>query len=65
MLANRLSYSLGLNGPSFLVDNTGSMQVLDVAYDYMRSGTIDAAIIGGANIILFPQIDVQYNKYVN
>lgn len=51
-LANRISYALGLNGPSFVVDTacSSSAYALDIACKYIRSGVLDAALIGGSQI---------------
>lgn len=66
MMANRISYSLGLQGPSFLVDTacSSSMYALDCAFSALRSGEIDAAIIGGSNLILHPFVTLQFARYV-
>ncbi|XP_075147103.1 fatty acid synthase 3 [Haematobia irritans] len=64
MLANRISYSLGLQGPSFLVDTacSSSMYALDCAFSALRSGEIDAAIIGGSNLTLHPYVTLQFAR---
>lgn len=64
MLANRISYSLGLEGPSFLLDTacSSSMYALDAAFSAMRSGQCDAAIVGGANLLLNPNTTVQFAR---
>lgn len=64
MLANRISYSLGLNGPSFLIDTacSSSMYALDCAFSAMRTGECDAALVGGANLILHPYVTLQFSR---
>ncbi|XP_055853355.1 fatty acid synthase [Episyrphus balteatus] len=64
MLANRISYALGLNGPSFLLDTacSSSMYALDNAFTALRNGEIDAAIIGGANLLLHPFVTLQFAR---
>ncbi|KAM7359337.1 fatty acid synthase 3 [Cochliomyia hominivorax] len=64
MLANRISYALGLQGPSFLVDTacSSSMYALDNAFTALRNGEIDAAIIGGANLLLHPFVTLQFAR---
>ncbi|XP_053963784.1 fatty acid synthase [Anastrepha ludens] len=64
MMANRISYCLGLQGPSFLVDTacSSSMYALDSAFSALRSGEIDAAIIGGSNLILHPFVTLQFAR---
>ncbi|XP_055693298.1 fatty acid synthase-like [Lutzomyia longipalpis] len=62
MLANRISYSFGLQGPSMHLDTLSSatLTTLDVAYSAIRNGQCDAAIVGGSNVILHPYITAQY-----
>uniref|UniRef100_A0A1A9UN58 Fatty acid synthase n=1 Tax=Glossina austeni TaxID=7395 RepID=A0A1A9UN58_GLOAU len=64
MLANRISYCLGLEGPSFLVDTacSSSMYALDNAFTAFRNGEIDAAIVGGANLCLHPFVTLQFAR---
>lgn len=63
-MANRISYSLGLHGPSFLLDTacSSSMYALDQAFSHMRSGQCDAAIVGGVNLLLRPEISIQFAR---
>lgn len=62
--SNLISYILKLNGPSCAMDTgcSTALHSLEEAYRAIRSGKIDAAIIGGANIDLHPAITVQYSK---
>ncbi|KAL9890869.1 fatty acid synthase-like isoform 1-T1 [Glossina fuscipes fuscipes] len=62
LLANRISYSLGLQGPSYLLDTacSSSMYALDNAFTAFRVGEIDAAIIAGANLCLHPIVTLQF-----
>lgn len=64
MMANRISYSLGLQGPSFLVDTacSSSLYALDMAFSHIRSGQCDAAIVGGANLLLRPEISLNFAR---
>lgn len=64
MLANRVSYSLGLTGPSFLLDTacSSSMYALDVAFSSIRSGECDAALVGGSNLLLHPYTTLQFAR---
>ncbi|XP_055853304.1 fatty acid synthase-like [Episyrphus balteatus] len=64
MYANRISYSLGLHGPSLYLDTacSSSMYGLDVAYAALRSGEIDAAIVGGTNLILHPNATIHFAR---
>ncbi|XP_030080615.1 fatty acid synthase [Drosophila hydei] len=64
MMANRISYCLGLEGPSFLLDTacSSSMYALDNAFSALRNGEIDAAIIGGSNLLLHPFVTIQFAR---
>ncbi|GAB0094756.1 Fatty acid synthase [Sergentomyia squamirostris] len=64
MMANRISYSLGLQGPSLLTDTacSSSMTALDLAFSSMRNGECDAAIVGGANLILHPYVTLLFAR---
>ncbi|WP_416965879.1 type I polyketide synthase [Streptomyces sp. Agncl-13] len=57
VIANRLSYALGLRGPSMTVDTAQSSALVAVhlAVDSLRSGATDLAIAGGVNLNLAPE----------
>jgi polyketide synthase PksN len=57
MVANRISYHFDLAGPSEIVNATcaGFAVALHRAFAAIRSGSIDRAIVGAANIILLPE----------
>ncbi|WP_420592094.1 amino acid adenylation domain-containing protein [Bacterioplanoides sp.] len=54
--AGRLSYMLGLQGPSMAVDTacSASLVTVDLACKSLRSGETDLALAGGVNAILSP-----------
>lgn len=54
--ANRLSYLLGLTGPSLVVDTacSSSLTALHTAMNSIRCGDCDAAVIAAADLILTP-----------
>ncbi|HEY0640206.1 MAG TPA: amino acid adenylation domain-containing protein, partial [Pseudonocardiaceae bacterium] len=56
MVANRLSHVFDWSGPSFAVDTacSSSLVALHVAAMHLRSGEIDAAVVGAANLVLAP-----------
>lgn len=64
LIANRISFMLGLNGPSFVVDTacSSSMYAIDCAYRAIQTGQCDAAIVGGANLLLHPLASLQFAK---
>lgn len=58
MLANRLSYVLGLGGPSLTVDTacSSSLVALHLACRSLQAGDADACLVGGVNFMLRPQM---------
>lgn len=64
MVANRLSYFLKLNGPSFTTDTacSSSLYSLDHAYHAIKRGEIDMAIVGGANLCAFAGTTIQFAR---
>lgn len=65
MLANRVSYCLGLTGPSFMLDTacSSSMYALDAAFSAIRNGECDAALVGGSNLCLHPYTTLQFARF--
>ncbi|XP_067007847.2 fatty acid synthase [Anabrus simplex] len=64
MLATRVAYYLDVNGPSYAVLSTwaGGYTALSIAYNSIRTGRCRAAIVGTANLALFPQMSQFFNK---
>lgn len=56
-VANIISYTLNLNGPSMTIDTmcSSSLAALYVACQAVSNGECDTAIVGGANICMHPQ----------
>ncbi|MFF2078454.1 SDR family NAD(P)-dependent oxidoreductase [Kitasatospora sp. NPDC058162] len=54
LLANRISYTLGLHGPSLTVDTAQSsaLVALHLAHRAVRDGDCELALAGGVNLIL-------------
>ncbi|XP_011313292.1 fatty acid synthase [Fopius arisanus] len=64
MLANRVSYWLGITGPSYTIDSacSSSLFAMEHAYRAIRNGQCDAAIVGGANLCLHPYVSLQFSR---
>jgi len=64
IIANRLSYSLDLHGPSFTVDTacSSSMVALTLAAEAIRTGQIETAIVAGVNLLLSPFSFVGFSR---
>jgi acyl transferase domain-containing protein len=62
--AGRLSYVLGLNGPSMVVDTacSSSLVATHLGVASLRNGECDLALVGGANVILRPEWNVNFTK---
>ena len=60
VVAARLSYFFKLRGPSLAVETgcSSSLVALHLAVQALRSGEVDAAIVGGVNLILDPHVTV-------
>ncbi|MFW6690679.1 type I polyketide synthase [Streptomyces sp. MAR4 CNX-425] len=56
MLANRVSYALGLTGPSLTVDTgqSSSLVAVHLACESLRRGESALALAGGVNLVLAP-----------
>ena len=57
IIANRISYALGLTGPSVVFDTACSSSLVAVHYACrsLASGDCDAAVVGGVNVALDPK----------
>lgn len=55
-IANRVSYCLDFDGPSFAIDSmcSSSLTSISLACDQLRSGRSDAVIAGGVNLSIHP-----------
>jgi 3-oxoacyl-(acyl-carrier-protein) synthase/acyl-CoA thioesterase FadM len=64
MLSNRLSYLYDLRGPSVSIDTacSSSLVALHMACQSVWSGESEAALVGGANVLLVPETQVTMAK---
>jgi acyl transferase domain-containing protein len=62
--ANRLSYTLDLHGPSLTIDTacSSALVALHYACQSLRSGESTAALVGGVNLILSPELSVSFSQ---
>ncbi|WP_030613033.1 SDR family NAD(P)-dependent oxidoreductase [Streptomyces sclerotialus] len=64
ILANRVSYLLGLTGPSFPIDTacSSSLVALRSAVESIRAGSCDTALVGGVNLLLSPTVFISFAR---
>lgn len=62
--SGRLSYVLGLNGPSLSIDTacSSSLVAIHQAVHSLRRGECNLALAGGVNLILGPDITIALSK---
>lgn len=62
--AGRLSFCLGLQGPSLAIDTACSASLVSVhlACRALRAGECDMALAGGVNLLLAPEYSINFTK---
>lgn len=62
--AGRISYTLGLKGPSLAVDTacSSSLVALHLACQSLRTGESDVALAGGVTVVLTPRAYVEFSR---
>ena len=64
VVPGRFSYLLGLQGPSIAVDTacSSSLVAIHLACQSLRSGESNLALAGGVNLILTPDMNINFSK---
>lgn len=65
VVAGRLAYTLGLQGPCMAVDTacSSSLVAVHLACQSLRNGESDLAITGGVNALISPEAFLVFNKW--
>ena len=63
--AGRVSYFLGLNGPTMALDTACSSSLVGVhlASQSLRTGDCDLALAGGVNVLLVPETYISFSQW--
>ena len=63
-IANRISYWLGVNGPSYVTDTacSSSLTAMELAYRAIRTGDCESALVLGTNLCLNPYLLLQFYR---
>ncbi|PKM94957.1 MAG: hypothetical protein CVU84_08515 [Firmicutes bacterium HGW-Firmicutes-1] len=63
-IPNRISYFFNFNGPSIAIDTacSGSGTAIHLAYESLRRGECNTAVVGGVNLFIHPSRWIQYSQ---
>lgn len=64
MFANRISFTFDFRGPSYAIDTacSSSLFAMAQAFEDMRTGRCDSAVVAGAGLILKPTMSLQFKR---
>ncbi|CDJ66475.1 Polyketide synthase, related, partial [Eimeria necatrix] len=64
LVSNRVSYVFGINGPSMTIDTacSSSLVAMDSAFQGIRLGYCNGALVAGINLMLSPQLFLAFCK---
>ena len=64
MFANRISFTFDFKGPSFATDTacSSSLFAMAQAFEDIKSGRCDAAVVAGVGLILKPTMSLQFRR---
>jgi acyl transferase domain-containing protein/SAM-dependent methyltransferase len=62
--SGRIAYLLGLHGPAISIDTacSASLVALHLACQGLRHGDCERALVGGVNLILTPELNINFSK---
>ncbi|MFL9898470.1 SDR family NAD(P)-dependent oxidoreductase [Paraburkholderia fungorum] len=64
MIAGRVAYTFGFQGPAISLDTacSSSLVALHQACQSLRSGECEMALAGGVNVVLIPEVSINFSK---
>lgn len=64
IIANRISYALGLMGPSMTVETacSSALVAVQLAISSLRRGETSVAFAGGVNLMLLPETTIGFDR---